>query len=349
MGAVDENGDPIPPGQEPPAGDETPPKPGEKPVKTGKVPPKPGGKAPAKAGDKSADTGSKKKPEPAAKAAGLDGLGDVMTVKAARTPPPEALSLSVDRPKALRAVVALKKAIKPILAEMAVDVASQVERQIEKADEDPEAEALRIVKTLDLQALLALEEPLFDELLEIGEDTVRIALASIGIEDPAAELVDRVNEAAVTYARERAAELVSVEGDQNLIDATREMIRRVIADGLENNIGRNAIADAVQESQAFSDYRAGLIADTEISFANGNAKAAAWGEAKSDGAEMVKEWFVSGESGVCEECEGNEAQGEIPFDEAFESGDDMEPAHPGCRCVTTARVLEPGASEETEE
>jgi hypothetical protein len=52
---------------------------------------------------------------------------------------------------------------------------------IEKADEDPAA-ALRIVKTLDLSALLALEEPLLEELLEIGEDAGRIALASIGIE-----------------------------------------------------------------------------------------------------------------------------------------------------------------------
>jgi hypothetical protein len=220
---------------------------------------------------------------------------------------------------------------------------------IAKADEDAAAAAIRIVKTLDLSALLALEEPLLEELLEIGEDAGRVALASLGIDDISAELVNRVNERAVAYANERAAELVSVEGDENLIEATREMIRAVIADGLENNIGRDAIADAIMESQAFSDYRAGLIADTEISYANGDAKASAWGEVKADGAEMLKQWFASGEAGVCEICEGNESQGEIPFDESFESGDDMEPAHPGCRCVTTARVVEGGSDDETEE
>jgi hypothetical protein len=90
--------------------------------------------------------------------------------------------------------------------------------------------------------------------------------------------VNRVNERAVAYATERAAELVSVEGDENLIETTREMIRGVIADGLENNIGRDAIADAIMESQAFSDYRAGLIADTEISLPMAPPRPAAWGK-----------------------------------------------------------------------
>jgi hypothetical protein len=229
-----------------------------------------------------------------------------------------------------------------------VDVAAQIERQIAKA-EDPAVIAGTIVETLDLSMLLDLEAPLLAEMLELSEDTVRIALASIGIEDATSELVDRVNERAVAYATDRAAELVSVEGDESLIESTREMIRRVITDGLENNIGRDAIADAIQESQAFSEYRSELIADTELANANSAAKAAAWGEAKADGATMVKQWFASGEAGVCEICEGNEAQDEIDFDEAFESGDEMEPAHPGCRCVTTARVIESGSDASEEE
>ena len=57
---------------------------------------------------------------------------------------------------------------------------------------------------------------------------------------------------------------------------------------------------------------------------------------------LVKEWFVSGDEGVCDECENNDAEGEIAFEDDFSSGDDIEPAHPGCRCVTTARVLEAG-------
>jgi hypothetical protein len=48
----------------------------------------------------------------------------------------------------------------------------------------------------------------------------------------------------------------------------------------------------------------------------------------------MKRWNLGdgGASGNCEVCEDNEAQGWIPEDEAFDSGD-MEPeAHPHCLC-----------------
>jgi hypothetical protein len=307
-----------------------------KPIKAvpGAVPPAPGAKggkppAPAKAGAKGGATppapGSKKK----------SSAGTV--AKAAKVPPADAFALSVDRPKALRRTKALAKRLKPIIKKAGKSVASQVKSELGKAA-DPANEAGKIVKTLDLSALLALEEPLFEEMSELVGDTVAVSLASIGVE-LASDIVDRVNENAVAYARDRAAELVSVDGDESLIESTREMIRQVIADGLENNIGRDEIASAIQESQAFSEYRSDLIANTEIANANSAAKLEAWDEVRADGAAMVKQWFVSGENGVCDECQANEDQDEIAFDEPFESGDDMEPAHPGCRCVTVARVL----------
>lgn len=264
--------------------------------------------------------------------------------KAAKVPPAAAMALSVDRPKALRAAAALKRAILPVLRKASHDAAAQVERSMEKAERDPKIEAGKIAESIDLSLLLGLKKPLEEELELIGEDAAGLALASIGV-DAASELVDRVNERAVQWARDRAASLVSVDGDETLVASTREMIRGIIADGLEQNIGRDAIAEAIQDGRAFSDARAQLIADTEIANANGAAKAAAWDEVRSDGAVMVKEWFASGEEGVCDICEDNETQGEIAFDEAFDSGDDMEPAHPGCRCVVTARVLEPGETD----
>jgi hypothetical protein len=325
LGGFDENGDPIEPEAESDEG-----KPGE-----GK-PPKPGAKKEKdEATPGAGEAGGKKdEPKPAEKLA-----------KAARIPPADALSLSIDRPKALRAKAALAKAIKPILAKAGIDVAAQVERSIEKADRDPQIEAGRLAASLDLKILLGLMDPLEAELEAIGVDMVGLALASIGV-DAESDLVDRVAERAVAYAKDRAAELVSIDGDESLIESTRNMLRGVIASGLEENIGRDAIADAIQESMAFSAQRADLIADTEIAMANSHSKAEAWHEVKADGAVMLKQWFASGESGVCDECEANEAQGEIDFDDEFDSGDDMEPAHPGCRCVTTARVIE---AEETPE
>lgn len=264
--------------------------------------------------------------------------------KAARVPPAHALALSVDRPKALRASAALVRAITPVLTKASHDIAAQVERSIEKAERDPKIEGQRLAASIDLSILLGLKKPLQDELEAIGLDAAELAIASIGVE-LASDLVNQVNARAVAYARDRAAELVSLEGDESLIASTRRMIGDIIADGLEQNIGRDAIADAIQDGAAFSEQRAALIADTEIANANSAGKAEAWREVQADGATMVKEWFASGDEGVCDECEENEASGEIGFDEAFPTGDEMEPAHPGCRCVTTARVLETQGSE----
>jgi hypothetical protein len=263
--------------------------------------------------------------------------------KAARIPPPHALALSIDRPKAARARHALAKAIRPIFAKAAIDVAAQIERDLKKADRDPGQMSQELARALDLSVLLGLEKPLADEMEEIGVDAVRLALASVGV-DAESDLVNQVNEKAVAYARARAADLVSLKGDESLIESTRETIRGIIASGLEDNVGRDAIADQIQSATAFSEFRAELIADTEIANANSAAKLDSWNAVEADGQTLVKEWFVSGDEGVCEECESNESQGEIAFDESFDSGDDMEPAHPGCRCVTTARVLDPGES-----
>jgi hypothetical protein len=287
-----------------------------------------------------ADGNKQPKKKPAANDEGGSGAAAAEKLeKAARIPPAHALALSIDRPKAIRARHALSKAIAPILKKAAVDLAAQIERELKKADRDPGEMSEELARSLDLSVLLGLEKPLEEELADLGADAARIALLAIGV-DEESDLVDQISANAVAYARARAAELVSLKGDESLIESTREMLRAIIAGGLEENIGRDQIADRIQEATAFSDYRANLIADTEIANANSAAKLDSWKAVQADGAEMVKGWFVSGEEGVCEECEGNESQGEIAFDEAFESGDEMEPAHPGCRCVTVARVLD---------
>lgn len=299
------------------------------------------GKKPAQANEPEAGAegsaaASKKKPDASDKVA-----------KARKKPfTDQAQALSVDRPKALEAAATLQKRIAPVLAKGAKSVSAQVEKKLGKAERDPQIEAKAIAAAIDLSILLGLQEPLEEELEELGLDTVGQAIAAIGVSD-ASQLVDRVNPRAVAYAKDRAAELVSVDGDESLIASTRNMIRGVIADGLANNIGRDAIAKSIEQSAAFSEARSLLIANTEIANANSAAKKEAWDEVQADGATMVKEWFTSEDEGVCVLCDGNEAQGEIPYDEPFDSGDDMEPGHVGCRCVVTARVVESAQGADT--
>ncbi len=130
-----------------------------------------------------------------------------------------------------------------------------------------------------------------------------------------------------------------MDGPDSLVASTRAELREIITQGIEDNVGRQAIAADIRDSMVFSEARAQLIAGTEITMANAAGKKASWDQLAQDGQTMLKEWFISSEADVCDECEGNEGQGEIAYDDEFESGDFMEPAHPACRCVVTVRVV----------
>lgn len=189
-----------------------------------------------------------------------------------------------------------------------------------------------------LADILNMHEPLLEGL----EDAVlygvdQAALAVVGVEE-AGQLVDQVSEAALSYARTRAADLVSLDGPDSLVASTRAYLRNIIADSIEQNASKDELASNIAESMAFSDARAELIASTEIAMANAAGKKESWDAVAQTGTTMLKEWFISSLQDVCDECEENAAQGEIAYDDEFSSGDFMEPAHPGCRCAVTTRV-----------
>ena len=67
--------------------------------------------------------------------------------------------------------------------------------------------------------------------------------------------------------------------------------------------------------------------------------------AKERGAKF-KLWITAGDERVSDIDVANEAQGWIPVDEAFSSGDDVPPSHPNCRCTVTYRRFTPSAQDE---
>jgi hypothetical protein len=264
---------------------------------------------------------AKKLPEPAAK------LG-------------KAAQITADRPKARRHAVALRKALTPILAKCGDEVSAEVGMQLRgmhKAADDSGLTfaqiAQRIADAVSLAGLYDVSSAVYEELLEIANDSAQLAVVSVGATDTDG-LFDRVYQRAVDFARQRAAQLVSVQGPDNIVGSTRDMIRAVIAQGLEDNIGSSKIADAVQASTAFSAERAELIARTEIANANGAGKLEGW---KATGLTLRKSWLTN--AGCCDACADNEAASPIPLDDTFPSGDDAEGAHPGCECVTTAEEV----------
>jgi hypothetical protein len=295
--------------------------------------------------------------------------------------------IGVDRPVARRARAAIKRAFKAALKTAGDEAAAQflaamrAAEKVRKADEpdpdqaDPSGSAGdavdeaaaratldidALIKGLDLSSLETVVDATDAALFDLTLDSAKKALAQVGVIDRA-ELVGRVNEMAVAYARDRAAELVGkrwVNAGDELVDnpspkwaiteTTRTDLRALIANGLEGNIGTPAIADSIQDAYAFSEARADTIALTEVAFSNEQGKMDGWREAADrGGVTMLKGWQTSNdEAEVCDECRENEDEGLIAFDDDFPSGDDAAPAHPNCQCVTYVEVQQAEGGED---
>lgn len=229
-------------------------------------------------------------------------------------------------------------------------VQKQVRAGLRKSDYEEE---------IDLSGLDVLMDVLPAELEPIALDGGLAGLVSIGMQEES-DIVNVVSEAAVKYARERAAEMVGkrwVDGvlvdnpnaEWRIDEPTRDGIRDIIAQGLEDNIGRDEIADLIGDSYWFSEERSQLIADTEVTMANQEGVLDSGKAAKAAGVDIVKEWYP--DEDPCPECQENADQGSIEVDEEFSSGDETAPAHPRCECVILFRKRdeEDGSEEDTEE
>src|SRR5262249_39504144 len=119
-----------------------------------------------------------------------------------------------------------------------------------------------------------------------------------------------------------------------------------IAQGLDDNLGHDEIADAIQEAGAFSDDRAETIANTEIGHANSVGALNGYKAARDAGVKGKKAWLA--DDNPCPDCQENEDAGPIDLDDVFPSGDDAPLAHPGCEC-TLVPVTEDESGNESEE
>jgi len=259
------------------------------------------------------------------------------------------------RPSVAKQEKALATSLKAVLYKLGAGVAEQIVaalRRLGKADEPGDAkkpiseEAAgayevkvdidEILRQLDLEALQLAEDDLESALLAVELDASNVVLGSMDLAANT-QIVDRVNERAVAYARERAAELVSFEGEEPLLaETTRDMLRETIAAGLEENIGMPAIAEEIANSYAFSEDRAEVIAATEVTSANSMGALASFKEAEAVGVNVKKSWLVL-EDG-CPICQANADDGPIDLDEPFSSGDMAPGAHPHCRCTLVPEV-----------
>jgi len=195
----------------------------------------------------------------------------------------------------------------------------------------------------------------------IGEDASTYAYASARMKVDKAAPTESQMRAAINAdwskwkpGNRAAAKLVSPTGSfKRLLDRSEATIKEVNATTLNrigtllgeslttgqsyDSLARKLLRDDITASVIKDASRAQTIAVTEMSRA---LNTSTLNNYETFGVEMV-EWLAI-DTGVCEICPANEAQGPIKLGQVFDSGDEAPPAHPNCRC-TVLPVVDEGA------
>lgn len=261
--------------------------------------------------------------------------GDKQSASSGGSNPPKATKVATSQKK-------ISAAVRKVFKKMPQVVADQLRPHIGimKMSSENRARAGAMTSGLDLSEFGDLMDAISKELEKTFGERMSAAWEGVGGADVNTDMIDQ---RAVDYASERAGELISTDADGGeLGDATRLLIRGTIEQALDEGWTVDELAAELADSYAFSDDRADTIAETETADAMMQADLAGW---KESGVVTSKVWLLSNDEGVCDECEGNEAQGEIPLDDDFDSGDDAPPAHPNCRC-SMAAITDDGSEEE---
>lgn len=147
--------------------------------------------------------------------------------------------------------------------------------------------------------------------------------------------LDQMAEAARDWADDYVGQLITGI-DQTTMEAVQDLVEAAIEDG----VPYTELAEALEQSLAFSSYRAEMIARTELAFANVQGNIFGWA---ATGEVEFKEWLVAQDE-VCEDCLMMSGV-RVPLLDSFTMPDGEEvdgpPGHPNCRCdiVPVLRAL----------
>lgn len=225
-------------------------------------------------------------------------------------------------------------------------IAKQLTQMLGKADSD---EVNRIMDAINLDGFAVTVSDVEEILIEMGRDGANMAWLQLGGIPDDQSIVNTADKLTVEYARQRAAELVGMKYTKSgklienpsplyaITDTTRESLQSLVTQALEQGWSNDILASKIENSYAFSESRADMIARTETRRADMQGSMIAY---KESGLVQGKYSVLSNDYDKDDECGDNAAAGIIGIDEAFPSGDDMPPYHPGCRCDLVAAVIE---------
>lgn len=148
------------------------------------------------------------------------------------------------------------------------------------------------------------------------------------VTDPVDAMLSQANKRAHAWADSHAAELVT-----QIRDTTRDRVRELVKQALEEGWSNDDLADALEADGVFSDARAETIARTETAYADVAGNLIGWQES---GVVQGKEWILAQDQ-YCDDCADMDGQ-IVALDEDFPEGD--PPLHPNCRCDVLPVMME---------
>lgn len=198
--------------------------------------------------------------------------------------------------------------------------------------------AAKILGEIDFSNWQELIPELESVILSISQDGIRLGFDQIG-HSPTADALNQVNEIAVEWAKDRAAEMVGMKrvdgelvtnpnAEWAITDSTRDMLRADVTRALEEGLGSRELAGQLESNYAFSSDRADRIARTEIASADIAGNMMAY---RDSGVVTGKELVLGDDHEVEDECDEAAAMGVVDLEDDF-GGYGDPPFHPGCAC-----------------
>lgn len=243
------------------------------------------------------------------------------------------VSTAVARYVARRAP-AVARALRKVLRAHAKTAASEVTKAYaERLQKDfgTDERIRQIIDELNFDDLgTDLEGELSGPMLAAFKRAAAIGATQVGFS--VTDITDQVDLAAVLFAEKRGGELI-----KDLAGTTADAMRSLLARAVEEGMSTDELSTAVEDLGAFGDYRADLIAQTELAYAHVQGNVEGW---RSSTEVQGKRWLLADTHPAPDECDDAAEAGEVGLDEAFVDGIDFPPAHPGCCLPGT--VVAPG-------
>lgn len=234
------------------------------------------------------------------------------------------------------------KKIKPGFLKQISTAYEKALKKVQKVDEKTKKKIMDMVlDELDFDDWAILFDDASECLAMVAKKSGAKALKQVEVADK--DITDFVDAHAVTWAKERAAEMIGkrFDGDKlvenpnprwAITESTREYLKGSINSAVEEGWSPQKLAKEIGANEQIWDDRAKMIARTELNAAHAQGNVIGWRESG----------VVKGKQSLCihdenyqgdDPCPGNADAGVIGLDELFPSGDDAPPFHPNCKCV----------------